>query len=61
MGEGTFYGVVLLGVILGVAGLLAGEFFHGVAVLVPAGGAVALLSVGALTAGIARATPQHEH
>jgi hypothetical protein len=51
------YGAVLVLLTVGVAALLAGEFFHGVAVLVPVGGALALLGVAGLTAAIARAKP----
>jgi hypothetical protein len=40
--------------------LLAGEFFHGVEYLSPAGGALALLAVGGLTFAISRAQPPHQ-
>ncbi|WP_251341694.1 hypothetical protein [Haloplanus halophilus] len=55
--SGLVYGGVLLALTAGVAALLAGEFFHGVAYLVPVGGVLALLAVGGLTAAIARADP----
>ena len=53
----TVYGGVVLLLTVGVGALLAGEFFHGVGYLVPAGGVLALLGVGGLTAAIARAEP----
>jgi len=56
----TAYWVVLGLLTAGVAALLAGEFFHGVAYLVPVGGVLALLAVGGLTAAIARAPPTVE-
>lgn len=49
------YTVILVAMIAGVAALLAGEFFHGVEFLVPAGGALALVAVGGLTFAISRA------
>jgi hypothetical protein len=55
--SGVAYGGVLCLLIVGVAALLAGEFFHGVGYLVPVGGGLALLSVGGLTAAIARSPP----
>jgi hypothetical protein len=55
--EAAVYGGVVVLLTVGVAALLAGEFFHGVAYLVPAGGVLALLGVGGLTAAIARADP----
>jgi hypothetical protein len=51
----TVYGVAIVLLTVGVAALLAGEFFDGVGYLVYVGGVVALLGVGGLTAGIARA------
>jgi hypothetical protein len=48
---------VLAALTAGVAALLAGEFFHGVGYLMPVGGALALLAVGALTAAIGRVDP----
>jgi hypothetical protein len=50
----TYAGVLVL-LTVGVAALLAGEFFDGVGYLIPAGGVLALLAVGGLTAAIARA------
>ncbi|WP_251329147.1 hypothetical protein [Haloplanus pelagicus] len=55
--SGVAYGGVLCLLIVGVAALLAGEFFHGVGYLVPVGGGLALLAVGGLTAAIARSPP----
>lgn len=49
------YTVVLLAMIAGVGALLAGEYFHGVEFLVPAGGALALLAVSGLTLAISQA------
>jgi cytochrome c biogenesis protein CcdA len=57
MSQAAFYGAVLVGVTVGVAALLAGEFFHGVDYLIPVGGGVALLAVGALTVGVSRSEP----
>ncbi|WP_232702557.1 hypothetical protein [Halobacterium wangiae] len=48
------YGAIVGVLTVGIAALLAGEFFHGVGYLVPVGGALALLAVGGLTAAIAR-------
>lgn len=46
---GYVYGAVVFGVVLGMAGLLAAEFFHGLHFLLPVGGAIAMIAVGALT------------
>jgi len=46
---GYVYGAVVFGVVVGMAALLAAEFFHGLDVLLPVGGAVAMVAVGALT------------
>jgi hypothetical protein len=53
--SGAAYAGVLVLLTVGVAALLAGEFFDGVGYLIPAGGVLALLAVGGLTATIARA------
>jgi hypothetical protein len=55
--DGPIFGLLVVGVIVGTALLLAGEAFHGLESLVPAGGAVIVLSVGGLTAAIARTDP----
>lgn len=55
MGHDAFvFGGLMVAMTAGIAALLAGEFFHGVGYLMPVGGALALLSVGGLTAAIAR-------
>ena len=53
--SGAAYAGVLVLLTVGVAALLAGEFFDGVGYLIPAGGVLALLAVAGLTATIARA------
>jgi cytochrome c biogenesis protein CcdA len=53
-GDSFVYGAIVVVLTVGIASLLAGEFFHGVEYLVPVGGALALLAVGGLTAAIAR-------
>lgn len=55
--EALTYTALLAVMTAGVAGLLAGEYFHGVEYLVPAGGVLALLAVGGLTLAISRAEP----
>lgn len=54
---GYVYGTVVLGVVLGMAALLAAEFLHGLDVLLPVGGALAMVAVGALTVLIGRSDP----
>ena len=48
------FAAAVVGVVFGVAALLAGEAWTGYESLVPVGGAVALLSVGALTLTVDR-------
>ncbi|MFB6268680.1 MAG: hypothetical protein ABEH83_01965 [Halobacterium sp.] len=58
--SGAVYAVLLVALTAGVAGLLAGEFFHGVKYLVYVGGALALLAVAGITAAIARVEPSED-
>ena len=53
--EALTHGTLLVAVTVGVAALLAGEFYHGVEYLIPVGGALALLAVGGLTFAVSRA------
>jgi hypothetical protein len=55
--EAVWFGGSLVVLTVGVAALLAGEFFHGVGYLVPAGGVLAVGAVCALTAAIGRVEP----
>jgi hypothetical protein len=55
--EGFAYASAIVGVVVGLAALLAAEYFHGLDVLLWIGGGVALCSVGLLTALIARTDP----
>ncbi|WP_323675513.1 hypothetical protein [Halorubellus sp. PRR65] len=55
--EGFAYLAAVVGVALGMVGLLAAEYFHGVDFLLPAGGGLALASVGAITFLISRHDP----
>ncbi|MDY6817589.1 MAG: hypothetical protein SVG88_02920 [Halobacteriales archaeon] len=52
--DALVFGTMVLGVTVGVATLLYGEFAHGLDVLVPIGGVVALIGVSGLAAGVAR-------
>jgi hypothetical protein len=52
--EAAVHVLALVALVVGVGALLAGEFFHGVGFLVPAGGVLALVAVGVLTAAIWR-------
>lgn len=54
--ESVTYSVILLVMTVGVAALLAGEYFHGIGYLVWVGGAVALVAVGGLTLAIGQAS-----
>lgn len=58
--SGGVYAVLLLALTAGVAGLLAGEFFHGVGYLVYVGGALALLAVAGITGAIAQVDPPED-
>lgn len=51
--EGTVYGVVILGIIIGLSSLLYGEAIEGGELLVYGGGAIVLASIGLLTIRIA--------
>lgn len=55
--EELAYGVPVVGIVIGLAGLLAAEAFHGVEYLLWVGGFVALVSVGLLTIMIGREAP----
>lgn len=55
--SGFAYAFAVLGVVVGMAALLAAEFFHGLDVLLPVGGALAMVAVGALTALVGRSDP----
>jgi len=55
--EAAVYALALVALVVGVGALLSGEYFHGVGVLVPVGGVLALVAVGILTAAIGRAEP----
>ncbi|WP_227133542.1 hypothetical protein [Halorubellus salinus] len=55
--EGFAYLGAVLGVALGMVALLAAEYFHGVDLLLPVGGGLALVSVGAMTFLISRNDP----
>jgi len=55
--EGFAYLAGVVGVAIGMAGLLAAEYFHGVEFLLPVGGVVALLSVGVITVLVSRHDP----
>lgn len=55
--EGFAYAFAVFGVVLGMAGLLAAEYFHGVEYLLTVGGVLALVSVGAITVLIGRTEP----
>jgi hypothetical protein len=62
--EGFAYAVTVIGVVVGLAALLAAEAFHGVEYLLWVGGAIALASVGGLTLLISQYDPPadaHEH
>lgn len=52
------YGVAFLAIVAGLAGLLAGEFFHGLKYLVYTGGGVVLLGMGLLTYLVGQAEPE---
>lgn len=58
--SGAVYGGLLLALTAGVAGLLAGEYFHGVGYLVYVGGGLALLAVGGITGAIALVDPPED-
>lgn len=53
--EAVTYAVIMVALIVGVAGMLSAEFFHGVEFLLPTGGALAMVAVGGLTLAISRA------
>lgn len=55
--EALGYGVAFLAIVAGLAGLLAGEYFHGLNYLVYAGGVVVLLGMGLLTYFVGQAEP----
>ncbi|NHN41374.1 hypothetical protein G9C85_06945 [Halorubellus sp. JP-L1] len=55
--EGFAYLAGVVGVAIGMAGLLAAEYFDGVDILLPVGGVVALGSVGAITYLVSRHDP----
>lgn len=55
--EGFAYLGAVVGVALGMVALLAAEYFHGVDVLLPVGGGLALVSVGAITFLISQNDP----
>jgi hypothetical protein len=59
--SGFAHVAVLLLTTAGVAALLAGEFFHGVEFLVPAGGGLLVLGVAALTVLVGRAEADAGH
>ncbi|MFB6298717.1 MAG: hypothetical protein ABEH65_00475 [Halobacteriales archaeon] len=52
--DALIFGTMVLGVIVGVAALLYGEYAHGLDALVPIGGVIALVAVGGLAAAIAK-------
>lgn len=52
--ESVTYTLIMIALIAGVAAMLAAEYFHGLEVLLPAGGVVALVAVGGLTLAISR-------
>lgn len=56
--EPLIFGSVIVGVVVGLVGLLAGEATGGDPAMVAIGGAVVLLSVGVLTLKIARLAPE---
>ena len=51
------YGFSVVALVVGVAALLAGEYFHGADVLITAGGVLSLLAVGGITFLVSRAEP----
>lgn len=51
------YGVAFLALVAGLAGLLAGEFFHGFDYLIYVGGVVVLIAMGLLTYLVGQAEP----
>lgn len=55
--EGFAYLAAVVGVALGMAGLLAAEYSHGLDFLLPAGGVVTLASVGLIIVLIGRHDP----
>jgi hypothetical protein len=55
--EGFAYFGAVVGIVLGMAALLSAEYFHGVEFLLPVGGGLALLSVGAITFLVSRHDP----
>lgn len=54
MREAIVYALAVIGVVVGLALLLAGEAFAGMGDLVPVGGVVALAAVGLLTVVVHR-------
>ncbi|WP_336036608.1 hypothetical protein [Halobacterium yunchengense] len=55
--SGAVYVALLAALTAGVAGMLAAEFFHGLDVLLWAGGGLALAAVAGITAAVSRADP----
>lgn len=53
--EAVTYAAIMVALIVGVAAMLIAEFYHGLEILLPTGGALALLAVGGLTLAISRA------
>lgn len=58
--EGFAYLFAVVGVALGMAGMLAAEGLEGVHVLLPVGGALAVLGVGAITVLIGLTEPPED-